>query len=96
MLTAAIPPRRDLDRRPEAPSSQPVPDCTGTQRRRPHLQRVRELLQKRLDEKAERVKLLNFGVGGYGLGEMPALLKKVNGTYQPAAIVYLELVPMAV
>jgi hypothetical protein len=48
-----------------------------------------EVLQEELDPKAERVKVFNFGVPGYALPQLAALLRRADAAYHPQTIVYL-------
>lgn len=52
-------------------------------------QTIPAALQRRLDAEAEMIKVLNLGVPGYALGEMPDRLREAVEAYRPAAVVYV-------
>ena len=47
------------------------------------------VLQRQLDPTVEQLKVLNFGVPGYSLSEMPEWLKTACGRYHPTDVIYL-------
>ncbi len=52
-------------------------------------QTISAALQQRVDPAGEKVRFLNCGVPGYGLGEFPAWLRRVQETYRPSDVVYV-------
>lgn len=52
-------------------------------------QTISAALQRRLDPDAGAIKVLNLGVPGYGLGELPDRLHEAMEAYRPHAVVYV-------
>ena len=50
---------------------------------------ITAVIQRQLDPKVEQLKVLNFGVPGYGLTEMPEWLKTASSTYYPTEVIFL-------
>lgn len=52
-------------------------------------QTISAALQRRLDADGQTIKVLNLGVPGYGLGELPDRLREAMEAYRPHAVVYV-------
>jgi hypothetical protein len=47
------------------------------------------IVQRKLDARGKRVKVLSFAVPGYGLPELPELLRQKSAIYKPQRVVYV-------
>ncbi len=47
------------------------------------------IVQRKLDAAGKRVKVLSFAVPGYGLPELPELLRTMSAVYKPSRVVYV-------
>lgn len=47
------------------------------------------IVQRKLDARGKRVKVLSFAVPGYGLPELPELMRTMSAIYKPARVVYV-------
>ncbi|MFO0755031.1 MAG: GDSL-type esterase/lipase family protein [Byssovorax sp.] len=47
------------------------------------------IVQRKLDARGKKVKVLSFAVPGYGLPEMPELLRTMSAIYHPSRVVYV-------